>query len=261
MTTIEIKKKTYQVPATWNELSAAQLLNIFIALNNPNYKPEEQLLKLFKVVVGISSFTWAGLKVEDYEEYIYLTGFLFDKKINFTKQLLPVYENMYGPADDLENLLGSELVLTDHYYQQWEADRQNMDHLNHLVAVLYRPAKPKYDFALNPDGDCRVAFNENVTAWAADNIIASWPLHVKQAIAYWYAGCRQQIVDQYPDVFGGSGEPARYGMLSILRSIAKTGTHGTLEQVEKLPIGLIMIELDETVDEGKKMEEQMKKPQ
>ncbi len=258
MTIVEIKKKFYSIPTTWNELTPEQLLQVFDTLYSKKYDSAQIVVKLLKILTGLSYRQWLKLKPEDVKEYLYLVSFLFEAKTNFTKQIIPVYEGLYGPCDEIANLLGGELVLTDHYYLEWEKDRENVALIDQLVAILYRPAKRNYDFELNPDGDCREPFNENISAWNADNRIKHWPINVKLAIATWYSGCRQRIVDDNDDVFSGSGEQTKYGMLSILRNIAKEGTHGSFSDVEKMPVGLIMIELNETMEEGKAVEAKIK---
>lgn len=263
MTQIEIKNKWYKIPTEWNELTAEQLLQVMETIYLKQYPPAKMLLKLLKILAGITYRKWLSLNAGDVEEYIYLTGFLLQPEIGLTKQLIPVYEDLYGPSDEIENIKAGELVFANHYHDKWWADKNDIDALDDLVAVLYRGRRTvdssgnAYDFVTDPDGDKRELYNENVSAWHADNIIRTWPMAVKLVIATWYAGCRQFLNAENPDVFGGPGEPAKYGLISILRTIAEKGTYGTFEEVIKMPVTMMMIELNETVEEGKRIEQQL----
>ncbi len=79
-------------------------------------------------------------------------------------------------------------------------------------------------------------------------------MNVKLSIATWYGCCREKIVEDNPEVFSGSGEEARYGLLSIMRTIAQGAVHGNFSDVEKLKVNMVMMELNEVVEEGKRTE-------
>jgi len=259
MTIIKIRRKYYEAATDWDELTADQLLEIIDIFSTKEYQPEQTVLKLLKTIIGLSTAQFLRLKAEDLEEYIYLTGFLIDGSSCLTKQLIPVYDHLYGPDDEIGNMIMKEFVFSEHYFMQWQEDKDKGELMNHFIATIYRPSKENYDFDKNPDGDCRVEFNENICAWHAKEFVQHWPENIKIAIAHWYAGCRQKIVDDNPDVFGESGEKAKHGLISIMRDIAKQGAHGTFEAVENMNVPLVMIELNEIVEEGKRIEEQIKK--
>lgn len=254
MTQISINDKDYKIPTEWNELTAEQLLQVMDAIYLKQYEPVQLLLKLLKILMDIKFAPFFKILPEDAEEFLYLTSFLLQGQIGFSKNLIPVYERFAGPSDEIGNITGKEFVYSEHYHELWWNEKTNIQALNDFVATIYRPIKRHYDHARNPDGDCRFPFNENVSHWIADNIINKWPDNVKLAIATWYAGCRQKLVDDNPEVFGGGGEPAKYGLISLLRSIAEKGTYGTFDKVEQMPVSMMMIELNEAVEEAKKME-------
>jgi hypothetical protein len=258
MTTIELEKKYYNVPTEWNELHVKQLLDIIDIFYNKEYKPEEILLLLLKALLSFSKPQFSRMDMEDAEEYLYLCGFLFEDTSYLTKQLLPEYDHLHGPDEELNNVVMKEFVFSEHFFMQWQEDRDNDELLNDFIATIYRPAKRDYDHDKNPDGDGREKFNENLCEWYSNKMISKWPKNVKLAIAHWYAGCRRKIVDDNPDVFGGSGEAAKHGLISVIREIAKQGAHGNFEAVENMNINLVMVELNEIVEEGKQMEAQMK---
>lgn len=258
MTIITINKKDFAIPTEWNELSPEQLLMVMDTIYLKQYEPVKMLLKLLKVLLNVGYFRWLKIKADDLNEFLYLTGFLVQGNLNFYKQLIPVYDGYHGPADEIGNMEGGEFVFSEHYHELWWNDKNNLQALDDFVAVIYRPVKKGYDLKKDPDGDPRVPFNENVCSYLAKTVIWKWPMPVKLAIATWYAGCRQKMVNDNRDVFGGNGEAAKYGLISILRAIAEKGTYGTFEKVERMKLSLMMIEMNETVEEGKRLEEQMK---
>ena len=194
-------------------------------------------------------------------DYLYLTHFLINEN-NLTKQLLPVYKGFYGPDDDFNNITGEEFIFSeDFYFKSFKKAGVNEprvmqeDMLNNLVAVLYRAKKKGYDTAINKDGDARETFNQYKCSYIAENYISRWPMNMKLAVFTWYETCRQNMIESNPEIFGGgSGEPAKYGLLSVMRVIAEGGIHGTFENVQKMYVKMWMIELNEKAEESKRAE-------
>lgn len=263
MKRILINKKYYSIPQTWDELTRKQLLQVMQILFLKNYRPEQLLMKLVQCLTGMSHAAFFRCNVEEIEEYFYLTEFLLTPKINFTKNLLPSYKfshtEFFGPCDNLDNVRMKEFTLTEDLYLRWfDSEKKDMQALDELVAILYRPAPAHYDFKRNPEGDHREKFNQYVSAFYAKNYVSQWPQAVKLAIATWYGGCRLAIVDNNPEVFGGSGDPALYGLVSVMLNVAEGKVFGDFEKVEDQYINLVMMHLNETIDKGKKLEAQLK---
>lgn len=260
MKIIELNKRLYTVPENWNELTGGQLLQVMEVLYG-GYDVNAAQLKLLKILTGISWYRFYMAPLVERAEYLYLTHFLVNES-NLTKQLLPEYKCMCGPADDFSNITGEEFVFSeDFYFKSFvnagynEARVIDEMALNNLVAVLYRPMKKGYDKKMNKDGDARTAFNQNVAAYHAMRSIRRWPLEAKLAIFTWYEACRKNMIESNPDIFsGGSGEAAKYGLISVMRVIAEGGIHGTFEQVQKMYVQMWMVELNEKAEEAKRAE-------
>lgn len=259
MVLIELKNKERLVVQAWDEMRRWQLLEVVDTIFLKKYDPAQMVLKLLKSLAGLSWWQFLRLKAEDLEEFLYLSMFVFQEKISFTKQLIPVYKKFYGPGDEAGNITGEELVFCEYYHELWWKNKDDVQALNNFISIIYRPKKKGYDENLNADGDARIPFNKYLCEWNASRKIKRWPRKVKFAIGLWYAGCRQAMVDNNPEVFGGDGEPPKYGLISILRAIAEKGTYGTFEKVEKMSAEMIMIELNERIAEAKRMEEEAKK--
>lgn len=255
MLLIQINKKSYNVPENWNELTGRQLLQVMDSLFVKSYSTEQLVLKLFQIITGMSSFRLAATPISELEDFIYLVSFLF-KPVDITKNVLLRYKNFYGPDDEAGNLIMQEFVFSEGYFMNWFENKEDAGSINSLISVLYRPGKRGYNKKLNPDGDIREPYNQNACNYYAKKKIAKWPLQVKLAIAYWYSACRQKLVNDNPDVFGGSGEPAKYGLVSIMMNVAEDGVFGDFDKVEKKHVNLMLMHLNEVVEKAKKMEKQ-----
>ena len=263
MTQIEINKKNYPIPQNWNEINQRQLLQVMKVLFLKKYPAEELVIKLLHVLTGATTAAFYRWPAEEVDEFLYLTKFFLTQEMNFTKNHLPSYKyshtEFYGPADHLDNLRMKEFTLTEDLYLKWfdsfisEDQKKDIESLNELVAILYRPAPAKYDHDLNPDGDHREKFNQNISCHYARTYVKQWPMKVKLAIATWYAGCRQNIVKINPDVFEGGGDPARYGLVSVMLNVAESHVFGDFEKVEDQYVNLVMMQLNSLVDKARQL--------
>lgn len=265
MTIIEINKKLYTVPTCWNELSRKQLLQVMECLFIKEQDVNQGRLQLLKILSGMSWWQFFRAPVAGMIEFFYLTDFIISERTNLTKQILEQYGGLYGPASDFDNLLMSELALCDNLFMRWSEEREKTEYLDELISILYRPVRKGtwlkgYNKKVNPEGDVREEFNQHTCLYRAGRQIKRWPLSVKLAIATWYDGCRWQMVDENEEVFGGSGENdvSKYGLVSVMLSVAETGTFGDFNKVEKQFVKTVMMQLNDSIARAKAMEKQMK---
>jgi hypothetical protein len=249
---ITIKERTFDVITKFNDLTADQLLKIMRIVHG-RQPANIAYLRMLKIMASVPDSFWNTCQVLDVEQFMYLSQELLKDRL--TKQLLPMQKRFAGPADNFNNLQMGEFVFTEDYFFAFKED-SNIKHLDNLCAVLFRPVKKNYDRKVNPDGDVRIPFNQNRCLYNAKTAIRKWKLEIKLAILTWYEHCRLQLVDDFPAVFaGGSGDPAKYGLITMMRNVAQSGTHGNFDNVEILPLKMVMIELDEMLMEA----EQIKK--
>jgi hypothetical protein len=260
-TIITIKTKTFTVPTEWNELTAGQLLEVCTVLYG-EYPVSYGHLMLLKIITGAGTPFWNSLKPADVEEFLYIGEHLVNNT-RLTKQILPFqrvrclfgHKTFAPPADNFDNLRMSEFVFTEDYFFKFKEDETDLQWLDKLCAVLFRPLRKRYNWKINPDGDVREPFKESQCLYYAKRYVRKWPLTTKLSILTWYEHCRLQLVEDWPDVFkGGEGDPAKYGLVTMMRNVAQAGTHGTFEVVENLPLKLVMIELDELLAEAERLE-------
>lgn len=249
------KYRKTSIPEEWNELTFSQLKKIVRVLLKPQEEMEGKLL-LLKSLAKMSWWKFLRFPQDGFLKVLFASDFVL-KSNGLTKQLLPKYKQFYGPGSGLDNLKIKEFVFTELYYSEYTHEKSK-EALDKLIAVLYRPAKKGYDKIKNADGDIREAFNDNLTPHYTKKI-QHWPEDVKQAILLWYSGCREALVRQYDNVFqGGDGEESKYGLWSLMRSVAKNGVFGDFDRVQEQYVSSILMDLDETVSEAKRIEEQTK---
>jgi hypothetical protein len=253
MTQISFFNTWFTIPQQWNELTKKQLLGIMHVFNQ-GHPLDVTMVKLLMILTGMKKWQRALVSPHDVNEYLYLTEFLI-RENHLTKNLLPKYAGMYGPADNFNNLVMDEFVFSEQFYLDWKADETKIENLNKLVAVLYRPGKNfykgwLYNHLKNPSGDHRKPFNENLCMYNSTHSVKLWPHDVKVAIAEWYGACREQMTKDFPAVFSSGGDLAKYGLLSMMRNVAAGRVHGNFRDVETQFVKMIMIELDEMISEA-----------
>lgn len=169
----------------------------------------------------------------------------------------------YAPSDGLGNLTIYEMGMTFSLFEAY-LSTGDIAHAHQLIATIYRPSRvqTKKELESNWAGDRRQPIRHFETV--VDNRI-KWaeglPMLVKRVILFWFAGCRQQIVNQFPKVFksGGKGEPNEYGWGGVLLSVAEAGPMGALGEVADQHYSNVLTYLSIKADEAKERENAMKK--
>lgn len=147
-------------------------------------------------------------------------------------------KHYYAPADELDNLtlyeLGTTFTMFENYLETQEeaaADR--------LLATLFRPAKPPTEENRRSayQGDRRLPLlHHEATIDKRACHMAKLPPLAKQLILFWFASCRQQIVENNPDIFTAPSPDKvgpDFGWGGVLLSLADGLTH--LDQVSQQP--------------------------
>lgn len=191
------------------------------------------------------------------DEILEATNFLFEKvpdqenqyqiKLGLTKCPWPKLEHrhknkkkrLYGPADGLSNLNIYELGRTFTLFEQY-LNEQDESKIDELLAVLYRPAKSKTKKNKRSgfQGDRRLPLlHHESTIPKRQVLMASLHPTIKAMILFWFASCRQAIIEseQFQHLF--SDEPQTddpgFGWGGLLLGLA--GGLINLEDVAKQP--------------------------
>lgn len=132
----------------------------------------------------------------------------------------------YAPADGLHNMTLYEL---SHTFTRLENYLRTQDetHLLELLAIIYRPTKPKTkeNIASNYKGDIRLPYREHeTTVETRKKRIENLPKSVKQLLVFWFTSCRQAIIRRYPNIFttpkGDTTMGNNYGYAALLLNLA-----------------------------------------
>lgn len=269
MVELHYHSNTFNLPENYNELTGEQLVKINALMQVEMPLPLLRL-KLLQVLLQLNMYQFFKLDADckhrilfydrleeeflhnDEEEKTSI-DWLFEKN-TLTEQLLPVYEHYHGPKKEFDNLRVNEFHSTEISYYDY-LQEQKVEDLNKLVAALYRPCKPGYDFELDSDGDARIPFNANeLDHYAAK--VASWPMAVKTAILSYYDGNREYIRELYEDAFN-SPEAAEAegdaGMYDIIRQLAGT-KYGNFKEVEQLYLHDVLREIESSMEDNRRQQ-------
>ncbi len=256
-----------QVPEQWGELTAEQFAEAACLLCTET-EPATLAVKLMAHLLHLPNGVLRSMNEEVvYAQLIPLAEFAL-KPYDITDVSFPFFtvdgEKFYAPANGCANLRASEFnfaeeALMGYYDNKAEQPAEAIKHLYHLMAVLYRPAVNGYDFKRNPDGDCREAFNGNLTPHYA-TVLQSLPVKYAYATLLWYMACRNAWQKNYPEVFPeNKNEPAEPlpipGYYMLMRSIAEKGTYGNFEQVEQMYVINMFNEVVCAITENERLKE------
>jgi len=255
MTIIQIGKKLFPFPQQWNDLSRRQLLRIMnILVNHQDMTVDDAKARFFKI---LSNASWLRLLLFplDVQENIHLVEWIYEPQPDklYTKNLIPHFRGMYGPADEFSNLCALEFFWAQHFYDKW-ADTKDVQHLNKMVATLYRPTSLKAYMNRVSRNDVRVAYNPNYTE-TYEKQVAEWPMLIKESIAKFFEHSFLNIRRRYPEPFVGTGDGSidPFGFVSLFRGVAERKIHGDFKDIEHMNLDLFFIELSSILRADRKL--------
>lgn len=246
-----------QIPDTWNELTADQLLKVADILYNPSPDVTSIEVALLVALGGINRHTIRRMLPEVMKEQLLpLVSWIRETEEPFTRQLLPIISisrgQYFGPADYLKNIRFAEFDFAERDLHQWHQDPEDELALYRFIACLYRRPRKNYDHQIDPDGDRREKFNYVQAERNAVLLQQGMSRRIAMAILLWYKGCRHFITTRHHRIFDGanqSDDPAAPAYFGLMREIAKTGTYGPFEQVEDMYMYNALHEMECALDE------------
>ena len=252
-----MKKKTIEFPTEWEEVQPREWLYLckifFRMIENPQ-------ITLLDIKRDFVRFVLANrnLKQKGSLEYYHLVQQLTETldwifieadgkvAINFnsTVNLLPKWENFFGPADHGADLTFGEFRLAMQMMNTYTISHQEI-YLTYLCGVLYRRRK---------HGE-REPFDVgqlNTYTFRAARI----PQFVRYAVYLWLASFSKFLLEGtfvidgnevcFADIFGKNTDESTaksLGMNSILYSMAESGIFGTIDDVDKAPLLKVLMKL------------------
>lgn len=196
---------------------------------------------------------------------------LFQVKLGLTKCPWPTLryntqkgkrKTYHAPADGLANFTLYELALTFSIFERYLQSNDEAD-ANELIATIYRPSKPQtqHNRQSGYEGDRRLPIYKHESMVPKRQArIASLPKETKQLILFWFASCRQSIIDSFPNIFDAPKEMEiagermgnDYGWGGMLLALAGGIVH--LAQVNQEPYENGLIYLSYLEDQRKAAE-------
>ncbi|MEO0626204.1 MAG: hypothetical protein AAFY91_04390 [Bacteroidota bacterium] len=296
--TVTFDGKTFAPPKSWNDLKRKQYLKIFSLLcarNKGALTHSDGLLEFHKIevtraIIGLTDQdleAWkAKLMAENEEdgEYIFLeqlktiseafSAFLYEKdeegkvsvRCDFTRLPYRTLKSrnkkgvtLHGPADELDNLTFGELAECFTLYEAYLQD-QDESYVDRLLAVLYRPHKPKSkkNIAKNYGGDVRLPYlGYEATVDHRIRKMKGLPQVVRSLLLFWFGCCRKTIIDRYANIFEApvEGKTKRgndYGYGGLMLSLAGGVVH--LDKVSAQPFDNVFTHLSMLQDKANQAE-------
>lgn len=232
---VEINNIKRFLPDSWNELTHTELLTVFqlVVESMPAFVftkeevPDFLRIELAKYLLKIDDtflVKWEAdaaidgemVFIDEFKKVAYtVTNFIFNEneevELGLTRNPYPkvAYRRkkkkkyLYGPGDSLSNISLYELGTSFTLFEKYLKD-QDDNHLLKLLSVLYRPGKPRTKKNIRSDynGDRRLPYQGyETTIDRRIPIIKKWPPMVKNLLFFWFASCRNNIIDSYPNVF------------------------------------------------------------
>ena len=165
----------------------------------------------------------------------------------------------YGPEDGLTNVLFGEYIRCEMHYANFLMKNEKLKIKNELgsedllIATMYRKERKDYDpSSVSFSGDRREEYNDFVIEKRA-RVISKLKPEEKQAILFYYEGCKNFLAVKYPNVFedsgSGSGSSSKQTVLEnylkLVTSLAKndatrvkdwmdTNVHGVFFAMENM---------------------------
>ena len=228
-------------------------------------------MEFLSILIGVRSYylmrltqkgrAFLGLYPDEIQELCQHTNFLFQENQR-TVNPLPKFRRWcrvyHGPSDRLANITAGEFHFADLFFQEW-MDTESENALNNLVAVLYRPKgkgdlhDPNSDFF---SGDIRIPFNQNSIEARAKRL-AGISRAKKLAIAHFYEGCRNGIIEAYPEIFKKNGKRSgsSEGWIPVFRALSKDIHY---ERIAEMRLGRVLYEMVESQKEAQELKRKMK---
>jgi hypothetical protein len=169
---------------------------------------------------------------------------------------------LYAPADGLENVTIYELAFTFTLFEQYLQSKDDAV-ANRLIAALYRPSRSETreerDAAWFGDRRMPLRKYESTLDSRAEQV-ATMPTLTRRVLLFWFASCRQQIINRYPKVFSradGGESGTNYGWGGVL--LAMAGGPAGLDAIADQHHGNGLTWLSMKEDERRETEKAMKR--
>lgn len=271
---IPIMNKAIEFPECWEEVKPAEFKHLL--------KLREKLMLYKGVTLLDIKRDWVrftlkkrGVPFENTHRYYCLVNDLVNSlgwmwrvnedssiSLNFdsTYNLIPAWHNLVGPASHGADLTFGEfrnaLMMINTFNQS-----KDMQHLDMLVGMLYRPMVKKEREAFDPKKFplymARVKYMPHFLKWG----VYAWYVYLCQYLMTgdFIVGGHQV---NFSELFSASGddnaEPS-LGLDSVLFSVAESGVFGNIDQVDNTQLMRVLLKLLDDSRKAKQLERELNK--
>jgi len=214
-----------------------------------------QLCNIGKWPFSSRNRAFYSLMADEVADVLSTTNFLLksiDAKRPF-KSFRWRFTRYYGPEELLNNITAGEFHFAEKAFVG--AMQEDKEALAMLCAILYRPkGKTGAHTPGHADfkGDVRLPFNRHEVEERAKRF-TKLPGKYAYPVLLWFAGQRAAIINNYPEVFSGSGDGGSAdGWLDVFRALAKNPLH--FNEVTNMPLSFLLWELAK-LDQDRRREE------
>lgn len=217
MITIQIDKKKYLLPASYEELNSEQLMKVGKIVNAEIRENKKEIsvidynslrMVLFHELLEIKSKTTLSITAEQWHDILPLLNFCFEAPKLTTNKILKIsnsFTNFFGPQGLLDKSSFAEMIAADHAYQNALLTGDN-DSFMLLASILYRPKRSDLKAFINSpnwNGDIREPFN---LQRAQDRISIFKKIDKQQpgfitAVFLLYQSFRSEKLEKFEDLF------------------------------------------------------------
>lgn len=279
MNTIRIHNTELNTPSSYNELSAAQLLDVCKQLlTRSKLTPFALLFSIFGAKRGIlfPNKRTKFLKSLPPEALTYfandqeVTGWIYQPP-KLTNYIIPSFRigltKYHGPHTDMLNINVAEFVEVSMYYGAYLNSLNtgpDISLIDKMLAVLYRPGRLFYAFEKNGPNftlDRRVKNNEYRFAKRASLFKTLNPA-LKMALFLQYEGALEAFAQHFPNAFSASGATSggndTAGWVKLLMSMSGD-IFGDYEKTQSVDVFTFFTKVDSNIEQAKEMEKKYKK--
>jgi len=244
-----------KAPEKWEELSRKQFKKLVNLFYMQELTEHERKLKTAMVLYRLTRLNLFLFDAEQMQHLVKKCQWIFEESL--TAQLIPSFKikgkRYYGPGADLSGYVGYEFIHADTYFMKY-MENQNMEMLEKMISVLYRPENEKLtkeEF----EGDYRIPFTPYKAKQELPNI-KKLPTWMKYAILMYYMGCRQGWENLHKNLFSQESESdakENEGWSKIMLRIAGK-EFGDYDKTVAQPIHTLFSKMDSDVKDFKEME-------
>ena len=219
MNVVTIGKKKFNIPSTWNELNAKELMMVAqiwgpFFLSGGEVKQEEldaAKMQVLRKLLKLNWFQFYRIKAFEWKELIALLDWIHEEP-TLNKQLLPTIKvkakTYHGPAKELKSSSFDEMIFADTQFVNISS-KKDWDYIYLLAAALYRPVRKDLKEFQGPkswNGDVREPFNAQKAKENAELFKKHLSFIQALAILYFYWGFRNENLLKFTKLFPKSEE-------------------------------------------------------